>query len=515
MFYTLSLPLPMINELILYVYVVRRVKRNEGKQGNNCDCYGLTLDKNKTTLNILLEKLSKMCAIDQDRITLAEINGSRYVKMLSVSNINADSKIVDLGLRSRRLFAFEEMDTQELNHRWLKDPKYPSKAKDRERKKYYNSINDLKTFDVVDAQDYRGDWYRGIVLGSKLHRKQDYSIKIHFIEFGEKWDEFYNEENLFKIAPPGTYAEEPQPKEFTITAYHRVNQSFFEGIPIIFTLSSEMTWNEAYLEIATQITRYINPDGNYFKSLFGNKKHSRSKHLDPTDYIDEILSDPPFKISFTEATRTKWMFCSLQAKTLSSKEREKREELLKCPGWDMYRNDDKIKWLLTCTKNQSIYIEWTEEGFKDGYRDIECVNDQSAIQLLKLEAQRENGIDLTEWLDLFVKEDTLEDFTCDKCKKKSNSKIQVEITRLPEILIIHLKRCDLVNYPLKNLKLSNYCAYQEKASKNTYDLYGVCNHIQFNVAGGHYTSYIQYDPAEMKRTNPKIGETWYKWNDEM
>jgi hypothetical protein len=30
------------------------------------------------------------------------------------------------------------------------------------------------------------------------------------------------------------------------------------------------------------------------------------------------------------------------------------------------------------------------------------------------------------------------------------------------------------------------------------------------VAGGHYTSYIQYDPEELKKTNPKIGEDWYK-----
>ena len=114
---------------------------------------------------------------------------------------------------------------------------------------------------------------------------------------------------------------------------------------------------------------------------------------------------------------------------------------------------------------------------------------------------------------------------CDNWDEKSKSKIQFEITRLPEILTIHLKRFDyvkgrllklenLINYPLKNLSLADYVDNKKSESKNTYDLYGVCNHIQLNVAGGHYKSYIQYDPIEEKKTNPKIGENWYEWNDD-
>ena len=126
------------------------------------------------------------------------------------------------------------------------------KRKEQNTVKYYNSISELKPFQIVDAQDYRGDWYRGIVLGGKIRRRQDLSVKIHFIEFGDKWDEFYSDDNINKIAPPGTYAEEPSPKEFTLTVYHQVNQSYFEGIPILVTLSSEMTWDEAYEEIVSQ-----------------------------------------------------------------------------------------------------------------------------------------------------------------------------------------------------------------------------------------------------------------------
>ena len=115
----------------------------------------------------------------------------------------------------------------------------------------------------------------------------------------------------------------------------------------------------------------------------------------------------------------------------------------------MKRNDEKIKWLIACSKNQSINIEWTTENFKDFYEEISSVYDQSAKRLFQLEQKRENGIDLDECLDLFVKEDTIDDFQCDNCDEKSEAKLQVQITRLPEILIIHLKRFDFIGGQLK------------------------------------------------------------------
>ena len=280
-------------------------------------------------------------------LTLAEINGSKYVKVLSVSNNNSDVKIIDLGLRSRRLFAYEEMDTKELDKRYKKEPKISARSKDKAKKKYFHSINDLKTFDVIDAQDYKGDWYRGVILGSKIEKKYDYSIKVHFIEFGERWDEFYNEENLYKIAPAGTYAEEPHPKEYIFTAYHRLNQSFFEGIPLLVTLTSEMTWNEAYREIVTQATRYISTRSEYFRQRFGSRRRARTKSVDLTDNIEDVIAEPPFKISFLESTGTKCFFCSLEAKGYSSREKEKKFKLLSCKGCSMRRDEEKIKWLLS------------------------------------------------------------------------------------------------------------------------------------------------------------------------
>ena len=53
-------------------------------------------------------------------------------------------------------------------------------------------------------------------------RKQ-FSIKIHFLEFPDRWDEWYKEgpEDLARIAPFGTYGEEPKDKIISIPMMHR------------------------------------------------------------------------------------------------------------------------------------------------------------------------------------------------------------------------------------------------------------------------------------------------------
>jgi len=37
-------------------------------------------------------------------------------------------------------------------------------------------------------------------------------VKIHFFDFPDKWDEWYTEDNMSKLAPFGTHTEEPKDK---------------------------------------------------------------------------------------------------------------------------------------------------------------------------------------------------------------------------------------------------------------------------------------------------------------
>lgn len=67
---------------------------------------------------------------------------------------------------------------------------------------------------ILDAKDDYGNWYAGIVIDRDFnYDNKDYSIKVHFYEFPERWDEWYKEsDGILRVAPFGTYSEEPKDK---------------------------------------------------------------------------------------------------------------------------------------------------------------------------------------------------------------------------------------------------------------------------------------------------------------
>lgn len=81
-----------------------------------------------------------------------------------------------------------------------------------------------------------------------------------------------------------------------------------------------MTWDEVYREIVTQMSRFIHPRSDYFRHNIQMRNRSR----DPSEHLEEILEDPPFKIAFTDSTGTRCMFCTLEAKGLSNNPSLKR-----------------------------------------------------------------------------------------------------------------------------------------------------------------------------------------------
>jgi hypothetical protein len=63
----------------------------------------------------------------------------------------------------------------------------------------------------------------GIVVDRNFNfNEKEYSIKVHFFEFPERWDEWYKEsDGINKLAPFGTYAEEPKDKILMVPMMHR------------------------------------------------------------------------------------------------------------------------------------------------------------------------------------------------------------------------------------------------------------------------------------------------------
>ena len=97
----------------------------------------------------------------------------------------------------------------------------------------------------------------------------------------------------------------------------------------------------------------------------------------------------------------------------------------------------------------------------------------------------------------------------EKTEKKHNVVQKMSLWNSPTILIICLKRfsytgrknCNLVTFPLKDLKLNKYIIGYNR--NTVYDLYGICNHSGF-TSGGHYTSFVKNKQND-----------WYLFNDKI
>ncbi|KAL1324944.1 hypothetical protein HN51_035045 [Arachis hypogaea] len=117
-------------------------------------------------------------------------------------------------------------------------------------------------------------------------------------------------------------------------------------------------------------------------------------------------------------------------------------------------------------------------------------------------------------LDTFLQEEPLgpEDmWYCPSCKKHRQASKKLDLWRLPEILVIHLKRFQYsrymknkletyVDFPVDNLDLSAYISHRNGKSYQ-YMLYAISNHYG-SMGGGHYTAFVHHG-----------GDQWYDFDD--
>lgn len=91
---------------------------------------------------------------------------------------------------------------------------------------------------------------------------------------------------------------------------------------------------------------------------------------------------------------------------------------------------------------------------------------------------------------------------CPSCKEHRQATKKLDLWRLPEILVFHLKRFSysrfmknkldtFVNFPIHNLDLSKYVKHgTSMLQSHVYELYAVSNHYG-GLGGGHYSSYAK------------------------
>ncbi|KAI7750590.1 hypothetical protein M8C21_022499 [Ambrosia artemisiifolia] len=129
---------------------------------------------------------------------------------------------------------------------------------------------------------------------------------------------------------------------------------------------------------------------------------------------------------------------------------------------------------------------------------------------------RTEPLSLYACLEAFLREEPLvpEDmWFCPRCKERRQASKKLDLWRLPEVLVIHLKRFSysrsmkhkletFVNFPIHDFDLTNYIANKNNSSRHVYDLYALTNHYG-SMGSGHYTAHIKL--IEENR--------WYNFDD--
>lgn len=139
-------------------------------------------------------------------------------------------------------------------------------------------------------------------------------------------------------------------------------------------------------------------------------------------------------------------------------------------------------------------------------------------------ASNDRTVTLDQCFQLFTQEEKLDEdnaWYCSKCRAHQQASKSLQLWRLPNVLILCLKRFDfrnplqrekidvLVDFPIDGLDLRPYCAPNSDTNGSTvYDLFAVCNHYG-RMGFGHYTAFVR----DWK--DDTLDTTWYHYDDEV
>ncbi|MEQ2207647.1 Ubiquitin carboxyl-terminal hydrolase 19 [Xenoophorus captivus] len=191
------------------------------------------------------------------------------------------------------------------------------------------------------------------------------------------------------------------------------------------------------------------------------------------------------------------------------------------------RLDEKEDALADLRDDVTLELVWkNNERLKEyvlvSSKELEYEEDPSSLS----ETARAGHFTLEQCLNLFTKPEVLapeEAWYCPKCQQHREASKQLLLWRLPNVLIIQLKRFsfrsfiwrdkinDMVDFPVRNLDLSKFCIGQkdEMQQPPVYDLYAVINHYG-GMIGGHYTAYARL-PSDKNSQRSDVG--WRLFDD--
>ncbi|KAM4610779.1 ubiquitin carboxyl-terminal hydrolase 19 isoform 2-T3 [Polymixia lowei] len=191
------------------------------------------------------------------------------------------------------------------------------------------------------------------------------------------------------------------------------------------------------------------------------------------------------------------------------------------------RLDEKDDALTELPEDATLELVWKNNERLKEYvlvrsKELEFEEDPGSLS----ETARAGHFTLEQCLNLFTKPEVLapeEAWYCPKCQQHREASKQLLLWRLPNVLIIQLKRFsfrsfiwrdkinDMVDFPVRNLDLSKFCIGQKEEMQHPpiYDLYAVINHYG-GMIGGHYTAYARL-PSDKNSQRSDVG--WRLFDD--
>eukprot|EP00727_Mastigamoeba_balamuthi_P010597 m51a1_g616 putative ubiquitin carboxyl-terminal hydrolase 11 (873) ;mRNA; f:101802-105321 len=161
---------------------------------------------------------------------------------------------------------------------------------------------------------------------------------------------------------------------------------------------------------------------------------------------------------------------------------------------------------LMLTEQDCIVIDWNCKGEQalDAIFDVKTAFTVKAQSAGPDSSLADKEVTIESCVSRFTTEEKLsanDPWYCPRCKKHREATKRFDLWRMPDVLVIHLKRFsyssrmyrdkldNLVDFPLVGLDLTRFVVGPDPAGDKTYiyDLYAVSNHMG-GLGGGHYTA---------------------------
>ncbi|KAJ1955169.1 ubiquitin-specific protease doa4 [Dipsacomyces acuminosporus] len=159
---------------------------------------------------------------------------------------------------------------------------------------------------------------------------------------------------------------------------------------------------------------------------------------------------------------------------------------------------------LTCKHTSTTYSTFTELSIPIPANSPGKSKPASGL-LSRKGSGRGTSVSIYQCLDAYSETEILDGddkWHCPKCKAKRRASKKLLISRLPLVLVVHLKRFSTIGhfrekletnvlFPTQHLQMANYVMpdARQGGEPTNYNLYGVANHYG-TLSGGHYTASV-------------------------